>query len=406
MIPGDAAETATELDRINWPELRRLRLERVRSAMETFGLDAIAAFEYANGRYIGDLRPLWAPNFLLRQAVLVTRSSPDVICLVHQDDAAHRRALMNWFRPDQIREFPTAAFVESASSEAVEPVRVALGELGFVRGRIGIDVTTVKAMENLRAALPGAEFVDAGPAMNVARLVKSPAEVELMRVGSRVVDLAMAAAVDAIGPGVRECEVLAEAMRVFYRHGAEVPQCNLVVCSGPNTVPMQRYAGYRQIQPGDLVFMDIGACFGGMFTEATRTVVLGLPNETQRAIYRLVYEIHRRVIEVIRPGATADDLRGAAADSLDRSEYGSAMQKMVLIHGIGVGYAEAPFVRPPRTPTAPLVLEPGMTLAVVPTILVPGVSGGGGIRLEDVVAVTEDGVEQLTAYPYAEALLR
>ena len=181
-------------------------------------------------------------------------------------------------------------------------------------------------------------------------------EIGVLRLASSVVDLAMATAVEAIGTGVRECEVLAEAMRVFYRHGAEVPQCNLIVCSGPNTAPMQRYAGNRKIEMGDAVFMDIGACFGGMFSESTRTVVLGAPNETQRSIYRLVHEIHRRVIDAIRPGVTAEDLRTAAAEVMGRSIYGSSMQKMVLIHGIGVGYAESPFSAPPghaNTATGP-----------------------------------------------------
>ena len=391
---------------VDFAAMRAARLARLQAVMETFDLDAVAAFEYANGRYIADLRPLWAPNFLLRQAVLVTRGSSDVICLVHQDDAPHRRGLMSWVPPERVREFPTAAFVERAPPGAMQPVVDALRELGFSSGRIGVDLTTVAALGNLSAALPEAEWVDVGHAMSVARAVKSDQELEVMRLASRVVDIALGTAIDAARPGVRECEVLAEAMRVFYRHGAEVPQCNLIVCSGPNTSPMQRYAGYRRIEEGDLVFIDIGACFGGLFSEAARTVVVGTPNDSQRAIYRLAHEIQRRVVEAAVVGATGEDLQRTAAAVLDGSSHGSAMQKMVLAHGIGVGYAEAPFIRPPGTPSAPLTLEPGMTIAVVPTILVPGIPGGGGVRLEDIVAVTTEGPELLTTYPYDAALLQ
>jgi Xaa-Pro aminopeptidase len=78
---------------------------------------------------------------------------------------------------------------------------------------------------------------------------------------------------------------------------------------------------------------------------------------------------------------------------------------MIVAHGIGVGYAEPPFIAPPGRSTPQLAFEPGTVLAVVPTIIVPGVPGGGGVRLEDVVAVTADGVERLTTYPYDAKLL-
>jgi Xaa-Pro aminopeptidase len=394
------ADLVTAMEGVDFAAIRAHRTARVRQVMDEFDLDAIAAFEYANGRLLADLRPLWAPNFVLRQAVLVSRTASDPIVLVHQDDAPHRRQLMDWVPPDRIREFPTAAFIESATPAAVEPVRTALEELGFTGGRIGVDITTVTALDNLTAAVPEATWVDVTRAMNVARVVKSPEEIELMGLASQVVDLALEAAIGAIRPGVRECEILAEAMAVFYRHGAEVPQCNLIVCSGPNTSPMQRYAGTRRVEPGDLVFMDIGACFGGIFSEATRTVVLGEPHPDQTAIHTTVLDIHRRTIDAMVPGATGEDLQAAGAQGLEGSPYAGHMLKLVLIHGIGVGYAESPFVRPPGTPTAPLTLEPGMTLAVVPTILVPGVPGGGGVRLEDVVAVTDDGPDVLTRYPF------
>jgi Xaa-Pro aminopeptidase len=168
---------------------------------------------------------------------------------------------------------------------------------------------------------------------------------------------------------------------------------------------MQRYAGYRRMTPGDLVFIDIGACFGGLFSEATRTVSVGGPSQDQREIYGLVHRIHLAVIDAMRPGATASDLQSAAAAVMAGSPLSKYMQKMVIGHGIGVGYAEAPFIRPPGTNTPSLTLEAGMTIAIVPTIIVPDVPGGGGIRLEDVVAVSSDGHEVLTTYPYAEAFL-
>lgn len=397
---------------VDWREgtdyagLRRFRHERVQAAMARADLDAVVAFEYANCRYIAGLRPLWAPNFMVRQAVISVRGSDDVVVFVHQDDTPHRRATMTWIPPERIRAFPTGVVSETAPASALAPIADALTELGATGGRVGVDIATVTVLRRLEELLDGYTVVDANAALNGSRLVKAPTEITQLEDASSIVDLAMAAAEDAVRAGVRECDVLAEVMKVFYSHNAEVPQCNLIVCSGPNTAPMQRFAGDRMIRRGDLVFIDIGACFNGIFSEATRTIPCGEPdNDTQRDIYRTVYDIHMATIESLRPGALATDVQAAALKHYADSPFFGKMQEMIIAHGIGVGYAEPPFIAPPGKTTPDLVLEPGMVLAVVPTVIVPGVPGGGGVRLEDVVVVTEDGPDVLTKFPYSKALL-
>jgi Xaa-Pro aminopeptidase/Xaa-Pro dipeptidase len=391
---------------IDYPGLRRYRHERTQAAMARAGLDAVIAFEYASCRYIAGLRPLWAPNFMVRQAVVSVRGCDDVIVFVHQDDTPHRRKTMTWIAPERIRAFPTGVVSETAPLSALKPLADALTELGCHGGRVGVDIATVTVIRRLEELLDGYEIVDANAALSGARLVKSPTEVDLLDDASSIVDLAMATVERVLEPGVRECDILAEVMHVFYTHGAEVPQCNLIVCSGPNTAPMQRFAGDRVIRRGDLVFVDIGACFNGIFSEATRTIACGEPdNDTQRAIYRTVYDIHMSTIEALRPGATAVQVQAAAHKHYESSPFVGYMQEMIIAHGIGVGYAEPPFIAPPGKTTPDLVLEPGMVLAVVPTVIVPDVPGGGGVRLEDVVVVTDNGARVLTRAPYSEPLL-
>lgn len=390
---------------VDHDRMRAQRRERLREGMRRFGIDALVVFEYANGRYAADLRPLYAPNFVVRQAVVVTAASPDVIVFVHQDDTPHRRKTMTWIPPEHIREFPTGVMIEGGGAEALAPIGAALRELGFSTGRVGTDIGTPASLRNLELAVAGSEVIDANACLNWVRSVKFPDEVELMRRASAIVDEALEVAVRAVKPGAKECDVLADVMQVFYRHGAEVPQCNLIVCTGENTAPMQRFAGETVIQLGDIVFMDIGACFDGVFSEATRTVACGEPNEQQREIFQFVHRLHLALIGAVAPGVTGADLQKIAEDILAGSGYEDRLQRMIIAHGIGVGYAEPPFISPPGRSTPPLTLEEGMILAIVPTVIVEGVSGGGGVRLEDLVAVTATGVEQLTNYPYDKALL-
>jgi Xaa-Pro aminopeptidase len=375
--------------------------------MDHHGVDALVAFEYANTRYAIDLRPLWAPNFLVRQAAVVVRGNPRVIVFVHQDDTPHRRATMPWVDPGDVREFPTAIANFGVAADALAPIVAALDELGAPpRGTVASDIGTVASLGNLSLGIEPRRLVDATACMREARAVKNDDELRLMRYASAASDLAMAAAIDAVAPGVRECEVLGEAMRVLFRLGAEVPQCNLIVCSGPNTMPMQRFAGERRIGVGDLVMLDLGACFHGMFSELARTTTCGDPNDEQRAVYRAAYEIQEATIEALHGGVTAADVQRAAGVPYLDSPYSGLMQRMIIAHGIGVGYAEAPFVPPPGGPAASdEVFLAGTTIAVVPTLLVPNVPGGGGVRIEDVIAIGNDGPERLTTYPYDAALL-
>lgn len=402
-----AEPQAVATPRVDMDAIRRYRLSAIQESMEVHGLDAIVAFEYANGRYIADLRPLWAPNFLVRQAAVIARGSDRVICFVHQDDTPHRRATMPWLEHDDVREFPTGTANFGGPIDAMAPLVSALRELAVDDGVVGVDIATVSVLDVMGRALAPRQIVDVGAAMRDVRVRKCPGELDIMRHASAVSDVAMTNAIASIEPGVRECDVLAVAMETLYRHNAEVPQCNLIVCSGPSTAPMQRYASERVIEPGDLVMLDIGGCFMGMFSELARTVVCGQASADQRGIFATTAAIRDATIGAIRAGATYREVQQAAGVPYLGSPYEGRMQRMIIAHGIGVGYAEAPFIPPPGGPEAPsTVLEEGTVLAVVPTILVPGVQGGGGVRLEDVVIVTDSGAELLTHVPLDEHLLQ
>jgi Xaa-Pro aminopeptidase len=218
-------------------------------------------------------------------------------------------------------------------------------------------------------------------------------------------ELAHARAVEFIKPGVRECDVLGVIMNTFYANGMEVPQCNLIVASGENTAPIHRFASDRMIRRGDLVFMDLGGCFNGYFSDVTRTIVVGKPNDDQVKIFRAVYDSILATRETMKPGVTNIEVNEAARAA--KTKHGFEGYLGVLGHGIGVS-AFAPPLIGDISATGEKVFEfqPNMTFSIEPTITIPGIPGGGGARLEDCFRVTEDGNEVLSGnVPYCEKLL-
>jgi len=158
-----------------------------------------------------------------------------------------------------------------------------------------------------------------------AAAIKHEEEIKCIRVAVQMADVAMERAMRRIDSGVRECEVLATAMETLYSFGMEVPQCSLIVASGENTAPLHRFASDKIIHRGDLVFLDLGGCFNGYFSDFTRTVCLGQPNEQQKRIYTAVYETMMNIMAMMKPGFTNELVSRSARQIIKKhgfEEYG------------------------------------------------------------------------------------
>lgn len=392
------------VDRIDFATLRRYRTNNLQQKLKEYDLDALITFRAEYIRYMTGLRPLWWPiSFLSRNASIIAQSGSPVL-YVTSGDHARCQATMNWLPKEDIRPCGTMEDSGIAHTMVREEFVPTLRQMGVTEGRIGIDASIMSVFFELKKALPKAELMDGSDAVRDAASIKHPEEIKCMRISNRMAEIAHETANRAIHVGVRECEVLAEVMHTFYSFGMEVPQCNLIVASGENTAPLHRFASDKPIRRGDLVFMDLGGCFNGYFSDVTRTVCLGEPNDQQIRIYNACYEAMMTAHEVMRPGITNVEVNRLVRQTI--SKHGLVGYHGVLGHTIGVTAFDAPLIGElAAIGEKEFELKPDMTFSVEPTITVPGVAGGGGVRLEDCVLITETGNEVLSKSPYCDKLL-
>jgi Xaa-Pro aminopeptidase len=264
---------------------------------------------------------------------------------------------------------------------------------------------SVKRFDWLQAAVGQAGGPDR-PALKAAdrvveaiRVVKDPVEQETFRQAGLLLDGVAADVLASIGAGMRECDLAAEIDYKLRRGGFEKPSFDTIVASGPHSAMPHARPDDRVLAAGDLVVLDFGGVYDGYCVDLTRTVSVGDPGPEARRLYAAVAEAQLAGAGAVRPGAPVTDVDEAARGVLERHGLGPAFSHATG-HGLGLEIHEEPRVGPRRAdiPGVPpagtdLILTAGVVITVEPGAYVPGV---GGVRIEDDVLVTRDGVEWLT----------
>lgn len=393
--------------RIDFDTLRRERQKRLNEQIKKHGLDAILCFKAEHLRYMTGYRPLWWPiSFLTRNAGIMA-ADQDPILFPTSGCVERCWDIMPWMDKDRVRPLATLDDPAIADNEIRKKFVPAFDELGITKGKIGLDHVPMTVLLKLQEVFPEVEFVNGDQCVLDAQAVKNPEEIKLLRSASQHACYAMHRAINSIEAGKRECEILAEAMHSMYSNGMEVPQCSLIVTSGDGTAPLRRFASDRKINYGELVFLDLGGCFNGYFSDFTRTVIYGKPSKKHKDIYKAVYEMMMAIHRTMKPGNTTEQVNEAARKVVVDMGFKGHDYLGVLGHSVGTSGLCYPLIGEIAALGSEkvTVLEPGMVFSLEPGIFIPGVPGGGGVRLEDTVLITEDGNEIFTTYPYDENLL-
>jgi len=390
--------------RVDLDALRAKRIAKAETQRRAAGLDALLVWKDENCRYLTDLRPqlIAGKSTALNGALLVEGRDPILFCSGGERDRVDRT--MPWIKEAHtIPIIEEKALVEGLVRDILGPV---LKKHGLIESRLGLDEANTVFTKALAAHFPKLEVEDGDTAMQAARRTKLPEEIELLEEATALADAVTASATAAVADGVRECEVAGEAMRTLFRLGGEYAHVMTpFVASGENMAPPHRICSDKLIRHGDIVFIDIGACWNGYFGDVARAVICGRPTDEQRKIYSAVYHGLQAGIAEMRPGRTNKDAAEALIRVADKYGLGGRMLSLFIGHGVGIGANEPPYIGE-TLPGAPVYeFEPGMVFAVEPLIWVEGVRGGGGVRLEEMVLVTEGAPHVMSRAPFDERLL-
>jgi len=311
--------------------------------------------------------------------------------------AAERRPIYTPFRPEVLGEASAsdpAAMWRAIKADAWD-------------GRVSREEAFVA---KLKAAAPASEIRDLDPIIDALRVIKSPREIALIREASRIAGLGIIYAMREARPGMYEYELQASADYVFKKMGAYGPSYFCLIATGTNTIYTHYHKATARLQDGDLVQMDYGPDFKYYQSDVTRVFPAnGRLAPRQREHYGIALQLYRALLTSIRPRATAQEIIKDAVVKMDaalaafpftdakiKAAAAAYVERYRASKATGLGHHVGMEVHDVRGPNPPLTLEPGMVFTIEPALLLE--DERLGLRLEDMLLVTDAGVENLSAF--------
>jgi Xaa-Pro aminopeptidase len=341
------------------------RTERLRQETEELGARSFLVTKPVNVRYL--------TGFESSNAALIVR--PETVLLA--TDGRYQAA--------------------AAAVPGVEVVAADRSLLSFLGPRLGdlaqppvafeADHVTVAGLDALSAN--GADLLPATGVVQRLRAVKDPDELDAIRRAARVTDLAYERLAGESFVGRTERELAWRMGEILHEEGAERPAFPVIVASGPNAALPHHHPGDRRIGRGETVIVDAGAEVDGYCSDCTRTFETGELSEELREAYALCRSAQESALAAVRAGTAGRQVDGVARATIEESGLAPVLHG--LGHGVGLEVHEAPVLR----------LESADTLVAHNVVTVePGVylAGRGGVRIEDLVVVTDDGPEVLSSF--------
>lgn len=233
-----------------------------------------------------------------------------------------------------------------------------------------------------------------GDSVDQLRMVKDQDELALMTAAIHLNDEVFVAATANLSAGTTERELVWRIDRTMRELGADGNAFPTIVAAGPHAASPHHEPTHRPIEEGEPIIIDMGVRLRGYLSDLTRTIWVGEPSPSLRAVYNVVYEANAAAIAAIRPGMSSVESDRTGRDIIEAAGHGERFVHG-LGHGVGIRIHEAPFMGKSHT----YVLPAGAVITIEPGVYIPD---WGGVRIEDVGVLEPVGVRVLTRAPKPE----
>jgi len=235
------------------------------------------------------------------------------------------------------------------------------------------------------------KFINGQKLLENLRIIKSEKEVKKLKKAAKLADEIMRKTINYIKPGITENDIKEKIKTIITKLETEGVSFEPIVSSGPNSSKPHYNKGERTIQKKDIIILDLGCVYKGYCSDMSRTVFVGDISIKEKKVYNIVKKAYQSAEDIVKEGITAEDVDQKARSIIEKAGYGDYFINRTG-HGIGVSVHEAPFIKTGNK----IKLKKGMAFSIEPGIYIPGEFG---IRIEDIVIVTEDGKKILNKYP-------
>ncbi len=346
------------------------RLKKFRSALDAQEMDGAVILDRANTCYLSGFRGSSSIIIVMKDiSILITDSR---------------------YYQQVKKDFSRYYDVILQKGDGREQMRLFFG----VRGKkhIGFEPSiSVEQFRWLTQAVRPSRLMDAGEILKRLRMRKDPSEIKAIRKAAAITDSCLAMLAESIRPGMTERRIASLARGFFEDNGAEGESFPLIIASGPNSAIPHHHPGDRMIGNNDIITMDIGCIWEGYCSDLTRTLFTGQPSRRMRQVYKTVLDALNLGVRAIRPGQRSGMVDHLVRSAIAESGFGEFF-KHNTGHGVGIHVHEEPRLKP----DSDTVLREGMVVTVEPGIYLPEEFG---VRIEDLVLVTDRGVRRLSHSP-------